>query len=231
MRSGVWVCVVLLAGCARTGHPPAEEEPVAALAAKLHADDETVRLEGRLGLMGAGGPGIRALLEALRSNDPRVRYDASAALAALGPRLGTEAVPALADAADDPDPLIRTNALTALGRIGPPARTAVPALAKALGDDDLRVRLVAPLALARVQGAEAVPTLLEALRDPRMRCAAAVALEVLGPAAQAAVPALQALAEDGSLAEREAASDALRRIVPPESPPLPQVVAARAVCE
>src|SRR5262249_45390873 len=96
----------------------------------------------------------------------------------------------------------------------------------ALTDDHMRVRQGAATALARVLGEEAVPSLQEALADPRSCRFAADALGALGPAAAPAVPDLERLkaAKDPPVpagAERPLARDPGGAARPPGTPPPP----------
>src|SRR5439155_8038 len=97
----------------------------------------------------------------------------------------------------------RGRAAEALGRIGPAAKEAVPALARAMKDkDEVSVRAAAAEALGRV-GAAAVPELIEALKgkDAGQRALAAGALGRIGPGAKEAVPALEKVLDDKTIAE------------------------------
>jgi HEAT repeat protein len=102
-------------------------------------------------------------------------------------------------------------ALEALASVGPAAKRAGPVLRRLLRDrtgPDIR----ALIALARTQGAEAVPDLIGALRTPRIRYCALDALAEIGPGARAALPALQELAQSKEKELQEAATETLERI-------------------
>jgi HEAT repeat protein len=78
-----------------------------------------------------GPAAVPALLEVLRSPDPKRRARAARVLARMGP-LAKEAAPSLVAALHDPDPQVRIAAARALGQIGPEAAAAVPALVEAM---------------------------------------------------------------------------------------------------
>jgi HEAT repeat protein len=106
---------------------------------------------------------------------------------------GAEAVPTLVELLGARSPEISDKAIDALIDIGPEAEAALPDLVRMLreGQENLPLRL--PHAIAIIGGAETVPVLIQALNHPNVsiRQRAAWALGDLGPAAQAAVPALR----------------------------------------
>src|SRR5690606_28309794 len=124
-----------------------------------------------------------------------VRWGAARALGRLG-TAAIPAVPALTKILKDPSVQARWAAAKSLWAIGPAAAAAVPALIESLGDQSWVVRWSAARALGAIGAGErldpAVAALAGALRDPDSRgCeAAGFALEALGPAAAAALPAL-----------------------------------------
>jgi HEAT repeat protein len=157
--------------------------------------------------------------------DPGARIEAGLALTKMDS--ATEAVPELAQAlVEDEEPLVRMNAARALLRLGEEAKPAVPELIKALKDKandtnanafHATIQEVVAVALGKATAGtnEGVPALTEALKAARTipgRKALARALGDVGPAAQAAVPPLQALLEDDNAYVREAARDALEKI-------------------
>jgi HEAT repeat protein len=111
--------------------------------------------------------------------------------------------------------------------IGDPTEGAIPALIATLADDDHDVRAMAARALRgfREKAAKAVPALIEAYRaGPAWTSAhAADALAWVGPAGQAAVPALR----EGLLAAQEAEARAMTaRALSVHDPGNPDVVPA-----
>lgn len=105
--------------------------------------------------------------------------------------LVTELLPGL----DDADPGVRAAAAWALGQWGPRAAAALPNLVRALNDANAIVRGLAAIALREVGGA--VPALIELSRRPAEELAVlrnvVAALGEIGPAAEAALPALEGL--------------------------------------
>jgi len=71
--------------------------------------------------------------ELQRSTDPEVRFQATVALAFIGPD-AESAVPQLVSALKDENVAVRRGAARALGQIGPGAASAVPSLIQALQD-------------------------------------------------------------------------------------------------
>jgi hypothetical protein len=138
-----------------------ERTEVWAAAATL---DEAVR---------GGREGVPALIKALKDRGSEsvqiaVRRGAAKALGRHGPA-AKEAIPALVKCAKkDGDEYVRADAIRALGRIG---RDAVPHLIKLLKkDSDKLTRAGAATALGEIgkDAREAVPPLVEALRDQKV---------------------------------------------------------------
>lgn len=126
-------------------------------------------------------PAVALCAKAIASGAPDVMLPALKCVAALGERAAVLA-PALAAVANGPDPTLRLAAIQA-GAVGVDFRTMIateplPALRRAC-----------VTALARQEGAAAVPDLLAARRDPHWSVR------------EAATDAMRALARDGSLEE------------------------------
>ncbi len=150
---------------------------------------------------------VRTITDGLTGGYYTKRVGAARAVAALGPK-AKSAIPILIRIVDSADHgAVRGAAAQALGQIGPPAKDAVPVLVRALRDTDFEVRGYAGAALVAIdmQAAEerAIPALIAALRPTaisrstrEMMIAVAEALGVLGPKAEAAVPALEYRATD-----------------------------------
>lgn len=152
---------------------------------------------------------LRSLLEALAHPSPVVRSASARALASAGAAVVDSLRCLLVETADSR----ATWAAYALGKIGPPASAALP---------DLRVgmRSGSPpfagcCAIAVVQIAadiDAVPYLVAALQSNDInapRQAAAMTLAELGPAASAAVDALESFLEDEDFDVADACAQAL----------------------
>jgi HEAT repeat protein len=123
------------------------------------------------------------------------------------------AVGALTRALRDPSPAVRQAAAVALGQIGPEAKDAVPALAWTLRDPDGYVRIDAGHTLEKFH-TYSVSYIVPLLRDwnAQTRLLAVHTLEVIGPDAKPAVPALIERLPDPSPAVRDATTSALRAI-------------------
>src|SRR5262249_22090522 len=122
---------------------------------------------------------VAVLAAALKNQDAEIRIGAAAALGWLAPH-AQAAVPALGEALRDDNARARRLAAEALWLVGPDAQAATPALVRALGDKEEQVRSMAIAALLRV-GPSAVPSLLDALKDPHahVRRGAATAVSPL----------------------------------------------------
>jgi HEAT repeat protein len=141
------------------------------------------------------------------SNLPALRK----ALAAIG----TPAAAPLAELLKDPDPALRGRALEALDALGPNAKGAAPALVALLPEEPKELAEAAGRTLVKLAG-EAVPPLIEALKDERPASRAAVAriLGQIGAPAGAALPALKPLEKDADPAVQAAVKEALEKIGP-----------------
>ncbi|NBO32700.1 MAG: hypothetical protein EBV05_14325 [Cyanobacteria bacterium WB6_1B_304] len=176
-------------------------DDLAPLVAQLKAADAAVRVTAVRGLATAADTKAAsgALAGALGDAEPRVRFAAALALAAVADRATDDdtsdalaaAVPALVGLLGDGDHHVVRAAATALGAIGP-------------ADDDDTVRTVVN-ALVRVVSATA---------DAQTHAAALTALADYGPAAEAAVPALVRRLRSSAPLVREGAAAALAAIGP-----------------
>jgi HEAT repeat protein len=140
--------------------------------------------------------------------------------------LGSGALPALCRGLADPDVQVRRNVALFLGVAGgewyDPGRPrlatkeCVPSLARALADSDSRVRELAAQAVGATvaEGVSAVPALIALLGSPSEgdRNSACIGLAGIGPAAKAALPALEKALADSSRSVRAFAQRAIDRI-------------------
>jgi hypothetical protein len=158
---------------------------------------------------------IAEMRHGLSDPDPEVRAAAAWALGQQRAR-ASGAVPDLARALSDQDGIVRGLAAVALRETGPAASEAVPSLIKGLKDTDSSVRMICAEALGRVKAASAVPALIAVSRDPgedlHVLRNVVAALGEMGPAAEAAIPALEALKSNPRL--RYPAEAAQRKILP-----------------
>lgn len=178
-----------------------------------------------LGILRRLGPKAKGAVPAIvaaarKSGDEQFAREAVFTLAAIGP----DAAPAteyLTGLLRQGVPPLQYAASYALGRIGPAAAAATPALRALLESDDAFLRTAAAWALLKVDPAknadlqpQAVGLFTAALADerPEVRVAMAQALAELGPAAKAALPALERALQDQHEAVREAAAEALEKI-------------------
>jgi HEAT repeat protein len=166
---------------------------------------------------------IPAVLKLLDDTDGIVVTQAAAALAAIRQDDGREQIPAadaalyasalepLAKTAVHPDPRARRAAVRALRQMQPALSTLAPLVSKQLADADPAVVVGALHTLADM-GDEAVPFLLESMKDPKSRYWAEVALAEIGPEAAPATEVLAKAVAEGEPEERLQAILALSSI-------------------
>jgi HEAT repeat protein len=171
----------------------------------------------------AESPSVReslpALLERLRSSDPRTRAETTWPLG----KLGADAAPALAaivrQLRSDPDPDARWGAAWVVGRIGAEAVPAVGEVASAVREDpDPDVRANAARAVGWIGASDdrALEALVGALGDEGaslLREEALVALGRIGPQAAPAVPAIRSRLADPHAMVRARAQAALAAVI------------------
>ena len=127
----------------------------------------------------------------------------------------------------DANPKFRVEAVKALGMIAQKNNDMIPPLVGALKDREDSVARTASLALGHL-GPEAVPGLLEVLKDkmsPNVLRYAADALGQIGPEAKAAVPLLADALKMDNGGVRQSAVIALSRIGPEAKSAMPALVA------
>jgi HEAT repeat protein len=210
---------------------PDAREAAPALLKLLDEKDTTLRLAvlDALGRIEAGGPEVLTRLTTIVQRDPFnvVRTGAIRALGRMGPA-AKDAAPALQGLVDGKVPEQRIGAAAALARIGVDPKQHAAIVIKALADPavsarHLRLTAIDAAALLGPAGADAVPELIELLRDrstvtrnekQQVRERAALALSHLGEAAKPAVPAIAGLLDDGEPGVRYTAIESLARLGP-----------------
>lgn len=178
-----------------------------------------VKAQMRLGtVLGSLDSGDRQLLPTVenltRSGNPAVARAAMEAFVKIDP--GT-AVPKLTGLLTGSEQELRPMAAELLGGAGTAAQQAVPALQSAAEGADPVLRSAAETALVKLAPQTRLPKLIERLRDPNVpvRKEAAELIGLAGPAAAAAIPALEKAAADRDSAEvQTAANVALMKIAP-----------------
>jgi len=184
---------------AATGSPAApiesSAEVVMALRAalrevSLHDLNDTVRaLAGRaMTQLDSRAPSqLPALLDALRNDEPAIRFSAAHSLGDLGPA-ARPALGPLTQTLQDRDLGVRVQAARAVWQIDRQADAALPVLMEAVQSDDEVLRWIAADCLGEIgpKAAAAVPALREALKRPaeieHVRTGIALALERIGNA-------------------------------------------------
>ena len=228
---------LVLLGVALSLASPARGEDVTMLIANLKSSDSDVRRQAAKTLTemkSDAKPAEAALIAALKNDkDKFVRRFSAQALGEIGAE-PKNAVPALKAVLKDDHKELVEAAITSLGKLGP---TAVPPLIDALKRKDAPskpekpakkgpgttdhtafVRGKAALALGEIgaDAKDAVPALVDALKDVNIRTEAASALGSIGPAAKDAVkPLREAVGGKGNNRDKaftEAVRDALKKI-------------------
>jgi HEAT repeat protein len=156
---------------------------------------------------------VPKLLQLLADPDPLVVTQAAAAIARIREDDGREVIPeadaALYAAAIEPlgrtavhaDPRARRASVRALRVLTPSLEALAPIVSRHLADADPTVVIGALHTLADM-GDDSVPFLLEAMKDPKARYWAEVALAELGPDAEPAVAALSEFVSNGEAEDR-----------------------------
>lgn len=217
---------------------PGGREAIGELVAALGDADPRPRWRAAraLGLIGEESiSAVPALVKLLGDADPIVVTQAAAAIGMVKADDGRTTTPpqdaAIYDSAVESlmktcvhaDPRARRAAMRALERLVPDDTTLAPLFCKQLADTDPSAVLPALHTLADLDE-RAVPFLLEALKEPKSRYWATVAIAEIGPEAAAAVEPLTKLAAEGELDERMQAALALAAIGEPAAAAAPALV-------
>lgn len=192
-----------------------------------------------LGLIGEDAvAAVPLLVKLLDDGDPIVATQAAAAIGmiradddisaqtpAADRQIYEAATIALAEKMTHSDPRVRRAVLRAIARLEPGIEQFAPLVSARLADADPSVVLPALHSLADM-GADAVPFLVEALKEPTSRYWASVALAEIGAAAAPAVPLLQAGIAAGETEERMQSIMTLAAIGEPARGAVAELVAA-----
>lgn len=244
IRTGVALCVCLAAEVTACG---ADVNELAQSLTAANPADRYAAADGLADLGAAAQPAVPKLIQALQSDDAKLRWRAARALGVIG---DPTAAAALAKQAQDPDPLTRAQAIFALGRLKLADDASLKAIVEHLSDEDAQVRRAAVRALRMVDaprasvrplvikllndpdpsiamralsalvegGVEVVPALASALDEREARYWACLALGEIGPQAKAAVPNLIKSLTDDRPEVRLQAALALAEIGPDAKP-------------
>jgi HEAT repeat protein len=163
----------------------------------LKSSDTSSRLRA-IDQLGAQGPqaaeAVAPLAALLKDDSAVVRAHAAWSLGQIGAP-AKAAAPDLAALTTDIDETVRRQAVGALIAIRPGPKVAIPLFIKLMEDSDPGVRTRVLNGIAEV-GAEAMPGLIEALKNDKAAFWACVILRRIGPAAKDAAPALAAKLKD-----------------------------------
>ena len=204
--------------------------------------DDNIRLRWHaaraIGRIGEGAfPALPNLVALLKDADPIVVTQAAAAIREIRADEGkspladdhaqayAEAVDALAATLVHADPRVRRGSLKTIAALSPEPVKLANLLNDKLSDADPSVVMPAMESLADL-GADAVPMLVESLKNPKSRYWATVALTEIGPAAAPAAGALTAAALNGEPEERMQAMLALAAIGEPAAEAADELSAA-----
>ncbi|WGF87785.1 HEAT repeat domain-containing protein [Marinivivus vitaminiproducens] len=217
---------------ALAAEPDAARTAHEGLARLLGDEVEPVSVAASYALAAAGEAAIPTLRDIVRADDADdVGVNVSGERgegAAVGQRarnaayalaeIGEPAIPTLLDLLETGKGRARKLAAFALGEVASNDPRLVQALCDATRDADVLVRINAVEALGLKTGTPgAVEALVRAVRDedPQVRFSAALSLAQIGPAADAAVPALQSALDDDNRYVPGYAVEALERIATP----------------
>ncbi len=205
----------------------AGEDSAATLIGKLKSTDKAVQLQAidELGELGdKAAEAVAPLVELLKDESAKARAHAACALGKIGSP-AKPAVPALAELLKDPDETVRRQVVRAVMHIRPGPQVAIPLCVKLLEDSDpgIRVRVLSALADA---GSQAVPGLIEALKNDQAAYWACLVLRDMGPVAKDAVPAITERISDSRPEVRREAILALAAMGDAAAPAVGQIAAA-----
>jgi HEAT repeat protein len=198
------------------------EEAVPGMIRGLKYPDIRKQVAEILGRIGEGAKeAVPALLEHVNDEDPQVQAEVLFALGCIGGPEAKGAIDAAIAVLQDENERVRVSGMYLLGKLGPDAAAAAPELKKILKSDDPKSPRACMWALVRIEPDNeevaklAVPMMISGLEDEDafVRIEAARTLELIGPAAKEAIPALKKLEQDDPDPEvREAAVDAIQSI-------------------
>ncbi len=202
---------------------PAAKVAIPYLVQCVNDPDQSIRVRtmDTLAIIGpAAKDAIPALDIAMKSADNDTSEHAAMAMASIDP--GDKAVLPI---------VMRTlnewgetdDAVEALGKMGSYARPAVPAIEHLLTADSVYDRQAAVTALARIEGGNAIPTLVRTIggdKDDSVRLDAVIALGGLASTDSDAISALVGAFNNDSKRVRESASDQLGQLGPAAAPAL-----------
>ncbi len=161
------------------------------LGALRRPDSRVDQIAGALAQIGR--PAARALAQAVKDPEPRVRRAAALAMGEIRPP-APDTARALAAALGDPDREVRAASLTAIGQLGPRAAESVPAVRGLLKDRSAEVRTLAIDVLSRSSPRDErlLGDLAPMLHDPdaMVQRRAIDALGSVGPPGRKVLPAV-----------------------------------------
>ena len=167
--------------------------------------------------------GVKPIEELLKDPSALVRSHAALALGQIG-TAAKDSVPALAELVKDTDDNVRRSAVRAIMSIHPGPAVMIPICTRLLEDPDPAIRARILNAIAE-RGEEAVPALIEALKDEKAAYWALLILRDIGPAAKGAVPAIAEKLKDKKAEIRREAALTLGAMGDAATPVVPQIAA------
>jgi HEAT repeat protein len=193
---------------------PAAGDVAAGVAARLADSDPEVRKSAANALahVARGAEAMQPVLALFA--DPQAEVREAAGWALLRQPAGPASLSVLMRALADPNTSVAGIAAMAIGKLGAPAKDAVSSLGRLLESPDstLRQRAAAGLKGLGPTAAAATPRLVTALGHEETaggKRTYLAALEAIGPAAKAALPAVERCAKDQDDGVREAAQATL----------------------
>jgi HEAT repeat protein len=201
-----------LLGTFDAGNP----EHVAAFTKRIEDQDRAIRGIGLAAIKQMRPEDQQAALPKLAAaaeSDPDPKFRSACLVAIAQAAEPAAAIPHLVKALADQDASVRLAALARLRALGPEAAAATKAIGGALEDADVRVRDAAASALIRL-GEPAVAELAARLSGSNIetRKLALAALAKIGPAAKAALPAIEKCKSDADPVVKQLAEAAARSV-------------------
>ncbi len=231
MKTSYWILILTACGCLTLGSSKlcADEtllptDTFTTPLSKLENEADKVKALDKLGASGEkAAEFLKPIEDLLKDKSVKVRAHAALALGSIGPK-AQDSVAALAELLKDPDETVRRAALRAVRAIHPGPAVMIPICTKLLEDPDPAIR-VRVLNVIAERGVEAVPPLIEALKDDKAAFWALIVLRDIGPAAKDAIPAVTEKLKDKKPEIRREAVLTLGAFGEAAAPAVPQIAA------
>ena len=210
VRSTLLVAALSGFVCCGSAASHGADRPIAELTQDLKSSDDVVRIRAidDLGSRGERAQAaVASLTQLLKHESAEVRAHAAHALGKIG-QPAKPAVPTLVNLLKDSDASVRRQVLQALMGIRAGPEVMIPLVGRMLEESDPATRVLILQSIVDA-GPRAVPGAIEALENEKTAYWACLVLRDLGPAAKAAIPALEKRLSDARPEVRREAALAL----------------------